>query len=303
MTRDAQRLKRGGSSRAGFRLWGVGHAWRSAIASAGLLERPAAIKITRSRGMIMIRKSRLALAVLFGLALASCTSAQPKNEMNIAVGPNGEMIIVTKDGKPSTDPNDKVVEAMINQAAQEEANKEQAQTAPVPTTRIDPRIWREDADHTLVHLPSGAICPTAWASLMRGTVQTYRPDGSDVGCNYSRPGSLSVVTFYVFHGDLDAELASALDAMKARQPTAKPGEFSMASQAFEARTLLYSNADGRKMRTSVLFAKRNGWLLEIRVTCPEADIQTIERPAAIGLMGEADRLATPTTPQPPPQKT
>jgi hypothetical protein len=252
--------------------------------------------------MIMILKWRLALAGLCGLALAGCTSATPKKDMTIAVGPNGEMTILGKDGKPSTNPDDLAMTALLSQAAQDVTAEEKAKPTQTQATALDPKIWREDADHTLVHLPSGAICPTTWSGLMRGKVQAYKPDGSDVGCNYSAPGSLSAVTFYVFHGDLDAEFASAVSAMKARQPTAKPDEFSMPGGSLMTSTLLYANADGREMRTSVLFSKRQGWLLEIRVTCPASDIGTIEQPAAIGLMGEVDRLGIPLKPEPPQQK-
>lgn len=162
--------------------------------------------------------------------------------------------------------------------------------------REDRSFWTTDDQSNLVHRLSGAICAPAWAGLPRERIFLYRADGSDVSCNYTISSSPSYMTFYVFKGDLQEQLEGALEAMRTRQPAAREVPFGLPTNGYRARTLQYSANGGVTVRTSVLFAEADGWLLEIRLTTPERDAPRLEQAAGIMLMGQAERLRDQTRP-------
>lgn len=246
------------------------------------------------------------------LALASCQNT-PKagDEIRIVVGPNGDMTIVDKSGKASKDAAALAAVALMAQELTKDSKENQAPAPAQPQMRsddkVDPKLWTVDADGHATHILSGAICYREWAGLSRDAIRTYIPDGTNVGCNYTN-GANRFLTFYVFEGDLNVELASAVAAIKDRYPLAKETAFGFGagSKAFKAAAFTFKDARGGEVRTSVLITKAAGWLLKIRLTCPGEDGQRLEEQAGVALMGQVDRLAfgpPKTTPPSPSDRT
>src|SRR5262245_37747641 len=134
-------------------------------------------------GTSMIRTIGIALAA-FGLFAAGCQS-QPKDEIAIVVGPDGKMRVVPS----SNSPEDQMIAALLNA----EFAKAEGETA-------DKDLWTTDADNNITHILSGATCPASWSGLEREKVTVFKPDGTDVGCNFISRSGPTVMTFYVFKG-------------------------------------------------------------------------------------------------------
>src|SRR5690606_17152775 len=109
----------------------------------------------------------------------------------------------------------------------------------------------------------------------RNATQIYVPDGTNVGCNYSRAAADAAMTFYAYQSDvvLQADVDNAFASMRQRVPVSKEVAFSELPGAnwYLARALSYEEADGQAMRTSVLIGESAGWRLKIRLTCPAAE--------------------------------
>jgi hypothetical protein len=243
----------------------------------------------------MIRTSMRVGAIV---ALAACLGvsgcqSKPKNDLVINVGPDGRMTV-----QSSGSPEDRALAALLQLALDKEAAKDEK----APLTEA--QIWRKDDDGNITHIQSGATCPVTWAGLTRDKLSVFAADGTDVGCNFVTPNAgPTYMTFYVYQraGGMEEAMKEAVDGMKARQPVAKETPYFAPSSngQYRSLTLSYKAADGTPMRTSVLLAQSGGWLLKMRLTCREDDARVAEQSAALGLMGQADRLRSPQ-PLPPP---
>ncbi|HVY90424.1 MAG TPA: hypothetical protein VG942_16275 [Hyphomonadaceae bacterium] len=229
------------------------------------------------------------------LALASACSSQPKpdNSINIVVGPDGKVTVVAPKGGAA---EDQAAAAILSAALNGQFDDE-----PTIEPATDEKVWLKDAEGNLTHRLTGATCPAVWGTFQRGKVTVFKPDGTDVGCNYVLAGSTTFMTFYVFQSakGLDAEMQEAINAMKTRQPVSKETPFLAPSgnNSYTTYALAYSAADGVKMRTSVLFGQVGTWLLEVRLTCTDKDALETERLAGLALTGQTDRLRSPQPPQ------
>ena len=229
----------------------------------------------------MIRTIGIALAA-FGVLAAGCQS-QPKNEMNVVVGPDGKLQFVPS----SNSPEDLAIAALLNSASAE-------------ADTLDKDLWITDDDDNITHILSGATCPAIWSGLEREKVTVYRPDGTDVGCNFVSRSGPTVMTFYVFNGgSVNDEINGAFESMKARQPVSRETSFTSPSSngTYKSRTLAYEAANGTAMRTSVLVGEAGGWVLKIRLTCTAAEAPMAEQVAGLAILGPSDRLRS--RPRPP----
>jgi hypothetical protein len=237
----------------------------------------------------MFRK--LVAAAMLALAAGCQTAPQDDNALTIFIGDDGKMKIVSAGNSPE----DQALAALMQSALDGEFDDADSDAEPLQ----EDEIWREDSAGNLTHIQSGAQCPVRWGAYVRGQTGIYRPDGMDIGCNYTAPDG-TVMTFYVYMSDqeLADELEATLDAVRTRQPvsTEQPFGRGAPSPAYVARALAYETADGTKMRTSVLLANGGAWRLKIRLTCTAEGAGQTETAAGIALIGQADRL---NSPQPP----
>src|SRR5690606_39011276 len=90
------------------------------------------------------------------------------------------------------------------------------------------QVWLQDADGNLTHAQSKAQCPLAWGLFERNATQIYVPDGTNVGCNYSRAAADAAMTFYAYQSDvvLQADVDNAFASMRQRVPVSKEVAFS-----------------------------------------------------------------------------
>lgn len=243
----------------------------------------------------MLRVVGIAAGLLMAAAVGGCATAKkPESKLEIAIGPDGTMTVVM----PENGSSDEIAMAMLMQAALdgEPGNGDEADAEPLS----EAEVWSKDPDDNLIHIQSGVTCPAVWAGMQRTLAQIFRDDGTDVGCNYGKRDSATVMTFYAFaaHGDPASvtDLANeTMEAIKMRQPLAKETPYLAKSNAqYEALTLAYENADGSKMRTSLLLTKVGDWFLKIRLTCRTEDALIAEETAGIAIIGQADRLKNPS---------
>jgi hypothetical protein len=231
-------------------------------------------------------------AVAASLALLGACQSTPKddNALVIEVGEDGQMRVVSADDSPEG----VAIAQMLQLALDGELDLEDE-----PPPLSEDEVWHEDAAGNLTHIQSGAQCPARWGEYARERTAIYAPDGANVGCNYTASGG-RIQTFYVYQNDqsLADELEETFVTMQTRQPVSEEVPFanSMAFGRYVARALAYSAADGTRMRTSVLLADSGGWRLKIRLTCKATDVPSAETAAGVGLIGQADRLASPRQP-------
>jgi hypothetical protein len=234
--------------------------------------------------------STTALALAVGCASAS----KPENSIVVTVGADGKMRVVSAGDTAE----DQALAALMQSALNGDFGLDDAQE---PEPLPENQIWRADADGNLTHIQSGAQCPQRWGDYVRGRTSIFRPDGTDVGCNYENADG-AVMTFYVYDSpeDLAIELEETFATMKTRQPVSSEVQFADAAlpAAYAARTLAFAAADGTRMRTSVLMTDSGPWRLKVRLTCKAGDARRTEQAAGIALMGQADRLAAPQPVQP-----
>lgn len=230
-----------------------------------------------------------ALVSSFAL-VAGCQSAPKENTILVQIGEDGQMHFVSA----SDSAEDQAIAALLQSALDGDFD-----TVEEPAPLQEDEIWSEDGAGNLTHIQSGAQCPLHWGDYVRDRIGIYRPDGTDVGCNYTSPSG-KVQTFYVYKSDasLADELVDTFDAMKTRQPVSEEVRFgeSATTGGYVARALAYTTANGMRMRTSVLLTDSGGWRLKIRLTCKADDVPRAETAAGIALIGQADRLASPLLP-------
>lgn len=234
-------------------------------------------------------------AMATSLALAAgCQTAAPKDDSAIVieVGEDGQMRVLTADGSAEA-----LALAQLLQSALDGEFDDAAEEPPEPLTEEE--VWSKDAAGNLTHIQSGAQCPAQWGEYKRERVGIYQPDGTDVGCNYVAPdGKVQTIYVYLSDAPLAEELEATFEAMKTRQPVSEETPFAKGSpgNGYVARTLSYANADGTRMRTSVLLTNGGEWRLKIRLTCKDSDAPRAEIAAGLALIGQADRLASPRVP-------
>lgn len=241
----------------------------------------------------MLRGVGVVAGLIIAAAAGGCATAKkPESAIEVTIGPNGEMIFTA----PENSSPETLALAMIMQSAA----AGELQEEPESKALSEAEIWSRDPDGNLVHIQSGATCPAVWAAMQRTQASIFREDGMDVGCNYNRNDNDTVMTFYVFtlpgSDSLGDVMNETMEALKTRQPVAKETLYLAPSHTgqYEAKTLAYANADGSKMRTSLLMAKVGDWYLKIRLTCREANAHVAEETAGLALMGQADRLKNPS---------
>lgn len=239
----------------------------------------------------MLRVLGIAAGLVVAAALGGCATAEkPESVIEVAVGPDGKLMFAAP---ANASPEDKALAMMMQSAVQDAADDSQDKAL------TEAEIWSQDPDRNLVHIQSGATCPAAWAGMLRTQASIFREDGMDVGCNYNRADSETVMTFYVFAlpdpYPLPELMSDTMESIKTRQPLAKETPYSAVRNGqYEAMTLAYDNADGSKMRTSLLMTKVGDWYLKIRLTCRAEHARTAEEMAGIALIGQADRLKNPS---------
>lgn len=228
------------------------------------------------------------LIAVAAVALAAGCQSAPKdaNALVVGVDSDGKMRVMSA----GTSPEDQAVAALmqslldgefvLNDANEQEPLAEDA-------------VWSNDGNGNLTHIQSGAQCPAQWGEYTRTRTSIFKPDGTDVGCNYgARDGK--VRTFYVYKSEFSLvdELNGTMETIKTRQPVSTETRFGSgpASSVYVGRSLAYEDADGTKMRTSVVLADGGEWRLKMRLTC-EANVATdAENAAGLALMGQSDRL-------------
>ncbi len=234
----------------------------------------------------MIRKAIGTFLAVAGIAAGGCASSpEPERELIVAVGPNGEMMFLPGEG---ADDEEAAMVAALNQVMAQMAAEEAAAEA-----LSDDEIWQElDGGH-LLHIQSGAICATEMAGIGFNEPFIFADDGSDVGCHYTDAArQQSYVTFYVYLRPHDAatEWEDAQLALRTRQPVAQDVPFSSPDAGYSTLTLAYEGADGTRMRSSTVLGQANGWFMKLRITCPIEECGRVEQLAAIGLIGQMDRV-------------
>jgi hypothetical protein len=235
---------------------------------------------------------RTMAALVSSLALVAGCQSTPKdaNALVIEVGEDGQMRVVSAGDSEE----DQAIAAMIQLALDLELDNADEQE-PLE----EDEVWSTDGAGNLTHIQSGAQCPLRWGGYVRQRTGIYQPDGTDVGCSYSSPDG-NVQTFYIYKSDLSLadELEQTFETMQTRQPISEEVRFgdNAPSGGYVARALAYATADGVQMRTSVLLTDEGGWRLKIRLTCGADDVPRAETAAGIALIGQAERLASPSLP-------
>lgn len=224
------------------------------------------------------------------LVLAAGCQTKPENTIVVGVGEDGSYSVASSGGSAE----DQALAAIL-QSALNGGLEQREEPAPLK----EDEIWRQDAEGNLTHIQSGAQCPARWGGYTRTRTSIFKPDGTDVGCNYGAPDD-RVLTFYVYQSDLTLadELDGTLETLKTRQPVSTEAKFGSppGSPAYVGRALAYEAADGRKMRTSVVLSDGGSWRLKIRLTCDAGIAVQAENAAGLALMGQADRLNSPRPP-------
>lgn len=79
------------------------------------------------------------------------------------------------------------------------AMAQQVRESPPTVAPAESNIWASD-EGTLLHKPSGAICPAALNDLALIGKREYAPDGSDVSCEYSgaTPSGNAKLSLYIY---------------------------------------------------------------------------------------------------------
>lgn len=246
-------------------------------------------------GASMFRALGIVAALALASAVGACATAkEPERQIEIAIGPDGKMSVVMPENATAED----LAMAQLMQAALDG----ELDAADEADALSEDQIWRQDPDGNLSHLQSGVTCPAVWGALKRTDAHVFRGDGMDVGCNYSSNSSPTVMTFYAFTlpeaTALSDLMQETMAAIKTRQPLAKDAPYlSKGRGQYEAQTLAYDNADGSKMRTSLLMTKVGDWFLKIRLTCRAVDAPVAEETAGLAIIGQADRLRNPPAPK------
>jgi hypothetical protein len=238
-----------------------------------------------------MRRALIATAIL-ALA-AGCQSAPKDNDaITIVVGDDGKMRVVSAGNSADNQALAALMQLTLDGGLDAEADAEPLK---------EDEIWREDAAGNLTHIQSGAQCPVNWGEYTRGRTSIFKPDGTDVGCNYSSPDG-KVLTFYVYQSDLTLtdELNDTMITLKTRQPVSTDERFGSGPppSLYVGKALAYEDADGTRMRTSLALADGGAWRLKMRLTCKAAVAAQAENAAGLALMGQADRLDTPQPPRP-----
>ena len=97
-------------------------------------------------------------------------------------------------------PTPETSEPAAGTEASEPATRTAAESEPA-----DAAIWHMREDGSLRHVNSGGVCPANVAGHSRFGTRAFRPDGSDVGCQYETPDGQSILTLYFSDfGDLPA---------------------------------------------------------------------------------------------------
>lgn len=228
----------------------------------------------------------LVAAAALTLATGCQTAPKTENAMTITIGEDGSMRVVSAGNSPE----DQLLAAIMQAALDGELDAKEP-PAPLP----EDQVWRADGAGNLTHIQSGAQCPQRWGEYTRTRTSIFKPDGTDVGCNYGAPDG-KVLTFYVYESDLSLadELESTIETIKTRQPVSTEARFGSppASPAYVGRALAYEEADGTKMRTSVALANGGSWRLKMRLTCEANVAAQAENAAGLALMGQSDRLVS-----------
>lgn len=225
------------------------------------------------------------LMAVAAVALAAGCQTQPDN--TIYVGMNADGTYSVSSG--GTD-DEKAVAALLQAAMNGQLDLgDEEEQAPL----AEDEVWSQDGNGNLTHIQSGAQCPAQWGEYTRTRTSIFKPDGTDVGCNYGAPDG-KVRTFYVYKSDfpLIDELNGTMETIKTRQPVSTEARFGSgpASSVYVGRSLAYEDADGTKMRTSVVLADGGEWRLKMRLTCEANVAADAENAAGLALMGQSDRL-------------
>lgn len=247
----------------------------------------------------MLRCLGMAAGLLLAATTGGCATAKkPESAIQIVMGADGKATVIIPEGASA---EDAAMLMLMQSALDGTLDDTLGESDAEPLT--EEQIWAKDANGNLAHIQSSATCPAVWAGMQRTDVHIFRNDGTDVGCNYGAPNSATVMTFYVYATANDVTVAdearSALDTMKTRQPLAKETPYlgPTSHGQYQALTLAYDNADGSKMRTSVLVTRVGSWLLKIRLTCLASDGRIAEETAGLAIMGQADRLRSQPAPK------
>lgn len=235
------------------------------------------------------------LIAVAGVALAAgCETTKPDSTILVGMNADGTYTISSSGG---TD-EDKAIAALLQSAMNGEldlgSEDEQEPLA-------EDEVWSNDGNGNLTHIQSGAQCPAQWGDYTRTRTSIFKPDGTDVGCNYgARDGK--VRTFYVYKSELSLvdELDGTMETIKTRQPVSTETRFGSgpASSVYMGRSLAYEDADGAKMRTSVVLADGGEWRLKMRLTCEASIAADAENAAGLALMGQSERLDASKPPVP-----
>lgn len=219
---------------------------------------------------------RIRAAVMAAFAVTAC-SAVP------APSPSGGTSIETAErGRPDVDAG-----------AQSPADRLPAGGAPKDPLRPE-QIWSVDREDNVTHVLSGASCPAVLGPLRRGRQIIYRPNGMDVGCSYTSGDGKTLLRMYIFtseNGGLEAEMRIASDSMRAQQPVGRRVTLSEGARTFSGFALAGPDGAGTATRNTVLMTQtRDGWLVKVRLTCPESEAGPAENMAAGLLAGTAQKI-------------
>jgi len=115
-----------------------------------------------------------------------------------------------------------------------------AQDGPTVLPKIDPAIWQvktNEGGASLVHKPSGAVCPTKFRDLKLVAVKDYIKDGTNSACQFEKGAgaNLTRLTLYVYTYKNASGVAEYRGAKNAIMEYSKNAAVTITEQKEEAK--------------------------------------------------------------------
>jgi len=144
-------------------------------------------------------------------------------------------------------------------------------------------------DGSVRHQQSGLVCPVDFPNVHFAQIQIYRPDGTDIGCDYARViadgSAVSKLTIFSAKAPDGATLDSVFvrykDEIVRVHPDAveeNPSSLSITDSTGDKRTDYRSagysiTIEGKHFHSELIVGLVKGWMIEVRATYPNSVVQ------------------------------
>lgn len=171
-------------------------------------------------------------------------------------------------------------------------------------------IFSVRADGSILHRPSGAVCPSDFEYMHLADIQIYpaTTPGDDIGCDYGRVGPdgyfASKLTIFIVRVPDGTTLDSVYEKYRNEvlaTPSAVEGPASLhiadektGSDDSSYRASGFSiTLDGRRYHSELLVSLRGEWAIEVRATYPNAVIVVDKNATQESLRAQLDDIKDP----------